>query len=160
MRFVRAGQQGDLLFNVGVSRAQPGCGTAPGRVPGLFVDEGIAWWRAEIQAPGAKGWPPQRLACRRSRKLLVLSQYVSLPVHKGDAALGVIPAGFRINADAGASYPASTVAAETSAAVAGDIIIAHGNHPEAGTAAGLAEALARLTAQGNTFVRLSDAIPA
>ena len=75
-------------------------------------------------------------------------------------ALGVIPAGFRINADAGATYPASTVAAETSAAVAGDIIIAHGNRPEAGTAAGLAEALTRLSGQGNTFVRLSEAIPA
>jgi peptidoglycan/xylan/chitin deacetylase (PgdA/CDA1 family) len=75
-------------------------------------------------------------------------------------ALGLIPAGFSINGDAGATYPAAAVAAETASAVPGDIIIAHGNHPGSGTGPGLATAVAFLLSQGRIFTTLGDAVPA
>lgn len=53
-------------------RARPVYGTAPCRVPGLCLDEGIQWLRAETGAPEANGWSPQRLACRGGRELFVL----------------------------------------------------------------------------------------
>lgn len=56
-------------------------------------------------------------------------------------ALGQTPAGFSINGDAGATYPAHVVTQELVRAQAGDIIIAHGNQPTSGTGAGLAAAL-------------------
>lgn len=59
-------------------------------------------------------------------------------------ALGQIPIGFSINADAGATYPAHIVTQEIVRAGSGDIIIAHGNHPAAGTGAGLSAAAQRL----------------
>ncbi|WP_457967922.1 polysaccharide deacetylase family protein [Arthrobacter sp. D1-29] len=74
-------------------------------------------------------------------------------------ALGVIPTGFSINADAGATYPASVVAAETAKARPGDIIISHGNRPASGTAAGLATAIPALLEKGYAFTTLSAALP-
>lgn len=74
-------------------------------------------------------------------------------------ALGLVPTGFSINADAGATYPASVVAAETVRAVPGDIIISHGNHPGSGTAAGLSAAIPALLDKGYTFTTLSAALP-
>ncbi|WP_258062763.1 polysaccharide deacetylase family protein [Arthrobacter sp. B0490] len=73
-------------------------------------------------------------------------------------ALDLIPAGFSLNADGGATYPAVMVAAETGAAVPGSIIIAHGNHPGSGTGPGLAQALPHLLAKGRTFTTLSTAM--
>jgi peptidoglycan/xylan/chitin deacetylase (PgdA/CDA1 family) len=75
-------------------------------------------------------------------------------------ALDLIPAGFSINGDGGATYTAAGVAAETAAAGPGDVIIAHGNHPGSGTGQGLAGAVASLLAQGRTFSTLGDAVPA
>ncbi|WP_294568186.1 polysaccharide deacetylase family protein [uncultured Arthrobacter sp.] len=74
-------------------------------------------------------------------------------------ALDLIPAGFSINGDGGSTYTAASVAAETAAAGPGDIIIAHGNHPESGTGPGLAEAVTSLLAQGRTFTTLGNAVP-
>ncbi|MDQ0823622.1 peptidoglycan/xylan/chitin deacetylase (PgdA/CDA1 family) [Arthrobacter sp. V4I6] len=74
-------------------------------------------------------------------------------------ALGVIPTGFSINADAGATYPAPKVAAETAKARPGDIIISHGNHPGSGTAAGLAAAIPALLDKGYAFTPLGAAFP-
>lgn len=74
-------------------------------------------------------------------------------------ALGVIPAGFSINADAGATYPAPVVAAETAKARPGDIIISHGNHPRSGTAAGLSAAIPVLLGKGYAFTTLGAALP-
>lgn len=56
-------------------------------------------------------------------------------------ALGQTPTGFSINGDAGATYPAHLVTQELARAQSGDIIIAHGNQPAAGTGEGLAAAL-------------------
>jgi peptidoglycan/xylan/chitin deacetylase (PgdA/CDA1 family) len=69
-------------------------------------------------------------------------------------SLGLIPVGFSINGDAGATFPAATVTHEISRARAGDIIIAHGNHPGGGTAPGLAHALRIMKDHGQTFLPL------
>ncbi len=74
-------------------------------------------------------------------------------------ALGVIPTGFSINADAGATYPAPVVAAETAKARPGDIIISHGNHPSSGTALGLSAAIPALLDKGYAFTTLDAAVP-
>ncbi|MBG6216025.1 peptidoglycan/xylan/chitin deacetylase (PgdA/CDA1 family) [Arthrobacter sp. CAN_A6] len=74
--------------------------------------------------------------------------------------LGLIPAGFSINGDGGATYPAGTVTTETRAAGPGSIIIAHGNRPGSGTGPGLLQALGIMTDAGTPFLTLGDAIPA
>jgi peptidoglycan/xylan/chitin deacetylase (PgdA/CDA1 family) len=71
--------------------------------------------------------------------------------------LGLRVAGFSVNVDDGASLPASRVAARLRRVQPGDILLAHMNHPAAGTGAGLAQALPELQRQGLRFVRLSDA---
>lgn len=75
-------------------------------------------------------------------------------------ALGLIPTDFSLNADGGATFPADTVARTLKSAGAGDIVIAHANHPLGGTAAGFAKALPVLTSRGAKFVGLSDSFPA
>ncbi|MGJ9402854.1 hypothetical protein [Arthrobacter sp. KK5.5] len=72
-------------------------------------------------------------------------------------ALGLTPAGFSVNADAGATYPAALVASETAKSRTGDIILAHANHPESGTAAGLAAVVPALLDMGYDFTTLGDA---
>ncbi|RKR30516.1 polysaccharide deacetylase family protein [Arthrobacter oryzae] len=69
-------------------------------------------------------------------------------------SLGLIPVGFSINGDAGATFPAATVTREISLARAGDIVIAHGNHPGGGTAPGVEHALKVMKARGDTFLPL------
>lgn len=73
-------------------------------------------------------------------------------IHK----LGYQVAGYSLNADDGASAAASTVARRVQAAQAGDIILAHMNHPQSGTAQGLSMALPLLKERGIQFVRLSQ----
>lgn len=68
--------------------------------------------------------------------------------------LGVKPAGFSINGDGGATFPAATVAKEVGRARAGDVVICHGNHPNGGTAEGMKQALDRLLAAGMSFTHL------
>ena len=69
-------------------------------------------------------------------------------------ALGVRPAGFSINGDGGATYPAAVVAQEIGKARPGDVVICHGNHPNGGTAQGLGRALDKLLAAGMSFTHL------
>lgn len=64
--------------------------------------------------------------------------------------------GFSLLGDAGATLPAAKVTAALLAARPGDIIIAHMNHPEAGTGAGIRVAVPLLKKRGYRFVRLSD----
>ncbi|SDT81515.1 Peptidoglycan/xylan/chitin deacetylase, PgdA/CDA1 family [Streptomyces sp. TLI_053] len=73
------------------------------------------------------------------------------------ADLGQRIAGFSTNADGGATLPAAQVRRELLDTAPGGIVIAHMNHPTAGTAPGLAAALPTLLAAGRTFTRLSDA---
>lgn len=69
--------------------------------------------------------------------------------------LGLTPVGFAVNADAGATLPAARVAAAVTHAAPGSIVLAHANHPEGGTAAGMATAIPAQQAAGWEFVRLS-----
>jgi len=64
--------------------------------------------------------------------------------------------GFSVLGDAGATLPAAKVTAALLASRPGDIVIAHMNHPEAGTGAGIMAAIPLLKKRGFRFVRLSD----
>ena len=66
-------------------------------------------------------------------------------------SLGLVPVGFSVNGDGGATFPAPTVTREVSRAHTGDIVILHGNRPGGGTAAGLVRALAAMKDRGETF---------
>ena len=70
------------------------------------------------------------------------------------AALGERVAGFTVNGDGGATYSATTVAAEVASAGPGGIVIAHMNQPGSGTADGFADAIPRLREIGARFVHL------
>ncbi|MDD2829378.1 MAG: polysaccharide deacetylase family protein [Sulfuricurvum sp.] len=69
---------------------------------------------------------------------------------------GVEIAGFSVLGDAGATFSAPKVAQQLESAHSGDIVIFHMNHPESGTREGIMEGIAKLKAQGYSFVRLSD----
>lgn len=69
---------------------------------------------------------------------------------------GVDIGGFAIVADAGATLGAEEVERRISSASAGDIIIAHMNHPESGTREGIIHAVHTLQESGFEFVRLSE----
>ena len=66
-------------------------------------------------------------------------------------------AGFSLNADGGARLPAAAVQRALLKARPGDIILAHMNHPEGGTAEGLVAALPELQRRGLRFVTLGRA---
>lgn len=69
--------------------------------------------------------------------------------------LGLTPVGFTVNADDGATAPAGRVAAAVTGAAPGSIVLAHVNHPEAGTGAGLATAIPVMQRAGWEFVPLA-----
>ena len=71
-------------------------------------------------------------------------------------ALGLRVAGFSVNADAGATYPANVVAQRLRGVQPGDVVIAHMNRPAGGTAEGFARALPELLQRGVVFVKLSQ----
>lgn len=66
--------------------------------------------------------------------------------------LGLTPVGFSVNADQGATATAAVVSAAYTHAAPGSIVLAHVNHPEAGTGAGVAAAIPAMQAQGWQFV--------
>jgi peptidoglycan/xylan/chitin deacetylase (PgdA/CDA1 family) len=69
--------------------------------------------------------------------------------------LGLTPVGFSVNADNGATSPAGAVGAAITHAAPGSIVLAHMNHPESGTAAGVGAAIPALLAAGWQFVPLA-----
>jgi peptidoglycan/xylan/chitin deacetylase (PgdA/CDA1 family) len=71
-------------------------------------------------------------------------------------ALGHKVAGFSVLGDRGATYSREEVIKALLSSTPGSIIIVHMNHPEAGTGAGLIDALPELKRRGFMFVRLSD----
>lgn len=66
--------------------------------------------------------------------------------------LGEQPLGFSVNADAGATASAARVRANLMSATPGSIVIAHMNHPNSGTHAGIADAIPQMQAAGWQFV--------
>lgn len=73
-------------------------------------------------------------------------------------AMGFRIGGFSVNADAGASLPAATVARNIEAARTADVIIAHINQPHRASGAGVAQGIAGLHASGTRFVTLAGAL--
>lgn len=77
--------------------------------------------------------------------------------HLDDVALSITEAlgervlGFSVNGDAGATYPAPTVAAQVGAAAPGSVVIAHFNQPGSGTADGVLAAVNTLRGRGLEF---------
>jgi len=65
---------------------------------------------------------------------------------------------FSVNGDGGATFTPEQVSSTVAAAPAGSLVICHMNHPEGGTAQGIAAAVPSLQARGFHFVRLSDEI--
>ncbi|MQY34484.1 hypothetical protein SRB17_24530 [Streptomyces sp. RB17] len=65
---------------------------------------------------------------------------------------------FSVNGDGGATFTAEQVHTTVASARAGSIVLCHMNHPEGGTARGIASAVPHLLARGHRFVRLSDAL--
>lgn len=63
---------------------------------------------------------------------------------------------FSVNGDGGATFTPEQVRRTVTAAPDGSIVICHMNHPESGTARGIAAAVPHLLASGHHFVRLSD----
>ena len=82
--------------------------------------------------------------------------------HADEVAVGIVDdlglevVGFDVLGDAGATYSASQVTAALRGARPGSIALLHMNHPGSGTAAGVADAIAALRADGFTFARLGD----
>lgn len=74
------------------------------------------------------------------------------------ADLGELAIGFDVNGDQGATLHPRQVERAMCAATAGSIVIGHFNHPDGGTARGMAAAIRRLTGSGLRFVHLSEYI--
>jgi peptidoglycan/xylan/chitin deacetylase (PgdA/CDA1 family) len=72
------------------------------------------------------------------------------------ADLATQPVGFDINGDAGATLPAPAVKHALMGIHPGSIVICHLNHPEGGTATGLAKAVPRLLDSGLRFAHVSE----
>jgi peptidoglycan/xylan/chitin deacetylase (PgdA/CDA1 family) len=72
------------------------------------------------------------------------------------AQLGERPLGFALAADRGAKASAAQVLSNISGAAPGSIVLAHMNHPESGTAAGISEAIPALRSAGWEFTSLAD----
>ncbi len=72
--------------------------------------------------------------------------------------LGLVPVGFDVNLDAGATLGGAAVAREVRSLRTGSIGIGHMNQPSGGTAEGLAAALPGMLADGVTFARLDHVI--
>lgn len=72
--------------------------------------------------------------------------------------LGERPLGFTVNADNGAKASAARVRSAIAGAAPGSIVLAHMNHPESRTAAGVSDAITDRRAAGWEFVSLGGQI--
>jgi peptidoglycan/xylan/chitin deacetylase (PgdA/CDA1 family) len=72
------------------------------------------------------------------------------------AAMGDRLVTFSVNGDGGATFTPGEVRSTVTGAPGGSIVICHMNHPESGTAQGVAASVPYLLARGYRFVRLSD----
>ena len=70
--------------------------------------------------------------------------------------MGMYAVGFDVNGDGGATFTAPQVVTALGEVRPGSIVIAHLNHPERATAAGIREAIPALRREGYEFVHVSD----
>jgi len=124
------------------------------RVYGLAGEPDLEHLRDEVEGGAAAMQAAFGTAPRWYRGATALYDAAAL---RAIGTWGYRVAGFSLNADAGARLPADAVARRVAAAVDGDVILAHLNHPESGTGAGLQMALPQLQARGYRFVRLDQA---
>jgi peptidoglycan/xylan/chitin deacetylase (PgdA/CDA1 family) len=81
--------------------------------------------------------------------------------HYDDVAVAIVhelgerPLGFTVGADDGATASAALVRSQIAGAPSGSVVLAHMNHPESGTAAGVGDAIPALRAAGWEFVSLA-----
>lgn len=68
--------------------------------------------------------------------------------------LDEVPLGFAVNGDGGATFSSRTVTREVGKATAGDVVLAHMNQPDSGTADGMIAAIAALRDRGVRFVHI------
>ena len=74
-------------------------------------------------------------------------------------SLGITIAGFSLNADEGASLPASVVSERMKRTTHGDVIIAHMNQPHRPSGAGVVAGVRALLDQGVRFTKLENSTP-
>lgn len=130
-------------------------GTGHKRVYGMEVHADAAALRAEM----TEGAEAVRAASGRAPTYFRGAGAVYDSTGQATAqALGYRIAGFSVNADAGAHYPADVVASRLRRVRPGDVVIAHMNHPAGGTAEGFARALPELLQRGVVFVKLSESV--
>jgi peptidoglycan/xylan/chitin deacetylase (PgdA/CDA1 family) len=72
--------------------------------------------------------------------------------------LGERPLGFRVDGDNGAKASAAQVRSKITGAAPGSVVLAHMNHPESGTAAGVSDAITALRAAGWEFASLAGQV--
>ena len=94
------------------------------------------------------GAPPRFFRCGTAYSDDVAAQIVT------DMGLRLVT--FAVNGDGGATFTPQQVRSTVTAATGGSIVLCHMNHPESGTARGIAAAVPYLLASGYRFVRLSD----
>ena len=148
-------QHGDLfeLENHGTHHVPAVVGSASQRLYGMKVQPDDAALRAEITGGAQAIKAATGRAPRYFRGAGAAYDSAGLQAVQ---ALGLRVAGFSVNADAGATYPANVVAQRLRKVQPGDVVIAHMNHPSGGTAEGFARALPELLQRGVTFVKLSQ----
>lgn len=103
-------------------------------------------WTNHERITALTGTPPRWFRSGTAHYDDVASQIVT--------ALGEQVVGFTINGDGGATLSATQVEREVLAAGPGDVVIAHLNQPDGGTAEGLLAAVDRMLAAGAQFTLL------
>ncbi|MFZ2385232.1 MAG: polysaccharide deacetylase family protein [Candidatus Omnitrophota bacterium] len=109
--------------------------------------------RSEVEGNALK---IERLTGRRPRFYRSGTAYYDEKAVALVEKFGYQAAGFSVLGDCGATYSRSQVKDALASARAGDIIIAHMNHPEKETAEGVMDAVKLLKKRGLRFVRLDE----
>jgi peptidoglycan/xylan/chitin deacetylase (PgdA/CDA1 family) len=84
--------------------------------------------------------------------------------HYDDVAVAIVdelgerPLGFSVDADNGAKASAAQVRSKITRAAPGSVVLAHMNHPQSGTAAGVSDAITALRAAGREFASLAGQV--
>lgn len=166
-----------LFLNARWVRANPSTTRDLARDP-LFSLQSHGWRHVPLSvtgrhAYGIRGTGSVREAhAELTRGIPVLQRHTGRPVrwfrpgtaHCDEVAsamaahVGTPVVGFSVNGDGGATFSAEQVARAVGSAGPGDIVIAHMNHPESGTAAGHARALPELLGRGLVFSHLDDMV--
>lgn len=167
---VAAGIAATLFLNLRWIEANPDLAAALAAEP-LFSLQNHGSRHLPLSVNGAAAYGIPGTASTREAALEVWDNHVALSeltgaaprwfrpgtAHLDDVALSICSglgervAGFAINGDGGATFPAQTVAAEVGTATGGEIVIAHMNRPGSGTASGILAAAAALRDRGLAF---------